>query len=271
MIRDETKRALVIPALLAALVLGAPAFGDLLVTRDGSRIETRGPWEVRGRLVVFTQPDGTLASIRLREVDLEASEDATAAAEEKETEKGAEGVAESGESAEGAATEKEATWVLTDADFTRRLVVDEETEASEEGTDDDGEDESSQSEAARPPVVLSYQEEPDVVDQHVRIVGTLANKTRTTASSVSLEVSLFDEQGNLLEMRRAEVTDTVLTPGAETSFQADFPDVFTYSAVRFRPKSVNLDTNEGEGARIPGPDDDAREEEELGTDEPPVG
>lgn len=55
----------------------AAANADWLVTRAGERVETEGPWEVRGRMVVFTNVDGVLASIRLSEIDLDASRAAT--------------------------------------------------------------------------------------------------------------------------------------------------------------------------------------------------
>ena len=60
----------------------AAAQADWLVTRAGERIETEGSWQVKGRMVVFTRPGGTLASMRLSEVDLDASREATARAAE---------------------------------------------------------------------------------------------------------------------------------------------------------------------------------------------
>ncbi len=56
---------------LAWLASGAAA--DWLVASDGSRIETTGPFKVEGKLVIFTLPNGTLGSLPLSEVDLEAS------------------------------------------------------------------------------------------------------------------------------------------------------------------------------------------------------
>ena len=64
--------------LLAAWCLAAvPSWADILVTRDGQRIETDGPWEVKGRQIVFTTASGVLSAVRLSEIDLEASELAT--------------------------------------------------------------------------------------------------------------------------------------------------------------------------------------------------
>ena len=71
-----------VPAFCAALLVStlalAPwAHADWLVTQDGQLIETQGAWEVQGRMVVFTSDRGTLSSIRLDEVDLDASRAAT--------------------------------------------------------------------------------------------------------------------------------------------------------------------------------------------------
>jgi glutaredoxin len=65
--------------LLAAL-LTAPAGADLLVLRDGTRVETKGAWSERGALVVFTDTRGELRSLRASEIDLARSREATAAA-----------------------------------------------------------------------------------------------------------------------------------------------------------------------------------------------
>jgi len=48
------RRALRLTALVLALALPAAARADWLVTTEGGRVETRGPWEVKGKLVVFT-------------------------------------------------------------------------------------------------------------------------------------------------------------------------------------------------------------------------
>ncbi len=53
------------------------ARADVLVTQEGERITTQGPWTVKGRQIVFTSSNGTLSAVRLSEIDLEASEIAT--------------------------------------------------------------------------------------------------------------------------------------------------------------------------------------------------
>ena len=67
-------------AVCGAALLGTalPVAADWLITREGDRIETLGPWKVQGKRVVFTLPDGTLSSLRVADVDFPASEKATA-------------------------------------------------------------------------------------------------------------------------------------------------------------------------------------------------
>ena len=69
-------------ALLLVALAGAPALSEVLVTVDGDRIETQGPWEVKGRRIQFTDVHGTLRSLSRSAVDLEASEAASAPAPE---------------------------------------------------------------------------------------------------------------------------------------------------------------------------------------------
>ena len=53
---------------LAGALFVAPASADWLVTLDGDRIETQGPWSIQGKLVVFTSPGGGLSSLRLADI-----------------------------------------------------------------------------------------------------------------------------------------------------------------------------------------------------------
>jgi len=66
-------------ALFWGLLGGSALRADVLVLRDGSRVETKGPFEVRGRQVIFTDSQGQLSALRLSEVDFEASKRATSA------------------------------------------------------------------------------------------------------------------------------------------------------------------------------------------------
>jgi len=90
-------------ALAVLLVLGAPAGAEWLVLRDGVRLEIRGELRVETRRVVFTMRDGTLSTLPLAEVDL----DATAAANRAPAEP----------AAPAPATARESIARFTDADF----------------------------------------------------------------------------------------------------------------------------------------------------------
>ena len=60
------------------LLIAPAAAADWLVTREGVAIETEGTWKVRGRVVIYTDTRSTLSSLRLDDIDLEASRTATA-------------------------------------------------------------------------------------------------------------------------------------------------------------------------------------------------
>ena len=62
------------------LLLPAMASADWLVLQTGERIETKGAWTVKGKQVVYTTPEKLLRSLRLSEVNLEASTQASAPA-----------------------------------------------------------------------------------------------------------------------------------------------------------------------------------------------
>ena len=61
------------------LLLGF-ASADVLITVDGQRIETQGPWQRIDEHLVYTDADGERQSIHLERVDLEASREMTAEA-----------------------------------------------------------------------------------------------------------------------------------------------------------------------------------------------
>ena len=78
--RTDAPHKALVAALALALLVPTLATADWLVTEDGARVETEGPWRVEGRRVIFELPNGTLSALRLDEVDLDASAEATARA-----------------------------------------------------------------------------------------------------------------------------------------------------------------------------------------------
>lgn len=222
-----------VAALLTAVVC-SPAAADWLVTRDGKRLETRGPWEVKGKQVVFTGTNGTLASLRVSEVDLEASRAATAAA-------GAPAPAP----AKGAAERQKPVLVLTDADVGHVLPAQEAAAAAPAEED-----------SANKLAVASWSEinEPDSFD--VQIFGTLRNGAAEPATDIALTVRLLNAGGEVLGEQPALLGAKSLAAGASTNFRAAFPGIYSFASVAFdvsnQTMKVVATPTAGEGAAAGG-------------------
>jgi hypothetical protein len=214
--------AAIFTAVLLTLAAAGPAAADWLVTREGSRVETRGPWQVKGKLVVFTLTDGKLSSLRLSEVDLDASRRVTAAA--------AAAAQAPPSAAQPEQKPREAKVVLTDESFKRAAPP---PAAPGDEPVKDGETEPSKL------TVASWQREQGP-DNHVVITGTVRNDAPNDAMSVAVTALLYDENGKLLISGDAVLSSTILPAGQTGSFRADFPDVFTFAAVKFEARGLHI-------------------------------
>jgi len=225
---SPTTLALVALGAVALLASPRPAAADWLVMKDGSgKVETKGPWEVRGATLVFTRPDGKLASLRTTDVDLEASKAAT------------EAPAQPAASPAPAAKpeEKKAVLTITDKDV---------------GHVDAAEIAAAEAAAAEPtptPAPAAAAQALDRVQvthwnqdlEHSQdgavVIGEVANSSSDVAGNITATVSLFDEQGKLLATSEALLGADVLQPGQKTSLRATFPGVFNFSNAKFELKS----------------------------------
>ena len=205
-------------ALAAALLTATvkPGAADWLVTRGGTRVETRGAWQVIGKLVVFHTADGALSSLRLAEVDLDASGRATAEAVR------ARRAAET--TAAQAPAKKAPVLVLTD-DKVRHI-----------------EDKAATPAAASPAgpslTVANWERAPEVDGKGVVITGTLQNTSRLDATEITLSVQLLDGSGQVTATGQATLTSTVLGSGQRSGFRVAFPDATPYSEVKFDPSGL---------------------------------
>jgi hypothetical protein len=210
---------------LSALLLAAavPASADWLVTKSSGRVETHGPWKIKGKLVVFTQADGSLASLRLADVDLNASEQVTAAANRIES-----------QDLPMAEAPRKKLAVLTDETLVRARK--EPAKADEAGGD-------KKDAAAKPAGTISVAswKRADRTDSGVEIQGTLQNNTDKIAANAGVDVQLFNEAGQQLASAPGILSTTSLQPRGTTEFRATFPDVFAYADVRFQTKGWPLD------------------------------
>lgn len=228
------KRALNLRMAVAAaalmLAVAGPAAADWLVLQDGSKVETEGPWRVKGRLVVFNRPGGQLTSLRLAEVDLAASDQATAAA-----------LAPPAETAPVAApAPKKATVVITDADIPRAVLPPPGAEGEDEEQAEGGGEGAAGQEAPAAPapdalVVLAWEQVELPSGDGLRIYGTLQNQGRKTVVNAAMKVSVYDADGRLIDSRDAELSRTELPTDARSNFSVSFVGIFGFAAARFEP------------------------------------
>jgi len=225
---------LVLLACLAAL----PAGADWLVMRDGTRVETRGAWKERGRVVVFTSADGQLVSLRADAVDFVASRRVTAAA--------AEAAARPAEEPAGsaAAAPRPTSRRITNADIPAGRTPPAAAEAGEEPAP------AARAAGAADLQVRDTAQQVDPIDGHLVVTGTLANVSERTAAAVELVVEAHGADGALLGSQAAELGMPALGPGAATGFEAHFLDVYGGAmALRFAPAASFLETQPQDAAR----------------------
>jgi hypothetical protein len=230
----------VVAASLFLAGLAAPAAADWLVTRDGGRVETRGPWKVKGKLVVFTRAEGQLASLRITDVDWAASERATAQAAEA-AQKPPEGQSAPPE------PHKESRWVLTDANFQQAAppppAAEKSAEPAAAATDAVG--------RPRVAVVLEGWERKDRPDG-LEIAGTLRNPGTEIAAEIGVTVRLYDETGALVATGEGRIGTPALGAGEAAAFRASFPGVFTYAEAKFDVRGYGLRIKAVEEGVTPG-------------------
>lgn len=189
---------------LFALLLPAVAAGDWLVTLDGSRVETEGEWRVEGRSVVFHLPNGTLSALRLSEVDLEASREATETAQR---------IAEAPVEEEAEEPKPEPVLVLTDKDIPKAVP--------ETGAGGEEASEPSATNAAELRVI-DWNTQPEGTG--ILMTGRLENATGRLQNRISLTVEVHNEEGEVLATAPATLAQGSLVSGGITVFRARFPE-----------------------------------------------
>jgi hypothetical protein len=224
-------RRLIVASLLLALATAAPAAADWLVTRAGGRIETQGHWQVKGKLIVFTGTNGTLGSLRLADVDLAASE--TATAEAKQAKEKAATVAEEPAKPK---ERKKSVRSLTDADFSHKPADDGTAkDGAAKEKDKDGADgkpaakDGSQSQV----VVQTWSKEDRSEGDGINLYGTLQNNGKDLAADIVLRVILVNESKETVGTAEGVLAATSIPAGGSTSFRVPFAGVFAFAQARF--------------------------------------
>ncbi len=206
-----------------------PVRADWLVTRDGGRIETKGPWKVDGKRVVFSTLDGVFSSLRLAEVDLDASRQATAGAATVPP-------------APPPAPPKKSVRVLTDKDFSHPeppadATVGETSAADAKAPGDDA--------PAGPVQLANWNQTYNQESKAVEITGSVRNAGTDIAAAVSLVVRLFDDRNQPIAARQASLNTRSLKAGQSTSFSVTFPGVMFFGSAKFEIKSFPLKFSAG--------------------------
>jgi hypothetical protein len=217
---------LVLGLLIALPAL--PAAADWLVTQDGDRVETRGPWEIRGKLVVFTLPNGTLSSMRLTDVDLDASEQlansrqAPSAAVAPEAER------------------REATIVITDSDVAHvgPEAASSATERQEVGTQ--ARAQLAAAASGEGLTVAAWSQEYDDAIDGVVLTGSIENRSPNLHTEITLQVMLYNTDGSLAGRAAATVDNMLLREGQSSSFRAAFAGIVGFDRPEFRINSSAL-------------------------------
>jgi hypothetical protein len=236
-------RARVIAVALAgtaafAAVSSAPARADWIVTRQGERFEIKGGWQQKGKLVVFTLPNGTLSSMRADRVDFDASKQATELAKKQ--------AAAPAAAAEPAKPKRKSVIVLTDKDFKRTPQP---AQPADTGTAGGGDAKAAAAggtpsgAAAKEPArdvpssveVVSWERVPAAESKAggVELNGTLRNTSQDLLTEVTVTALLFDENGGLIGRFPAVIETQQLPPTESSKFHLVAPGVYAFASLRW--------------------------------------
>jgi len=186
----------------------APAGADWLVMRDGGKVETKGPWKVDGRRVLFSQLNGTLSMLRTEEVDLDRSAIETARA------------VEAAAAVPAPEPKRAPVLVLTEKD----LPPVREADLAEEAA------------AATPPTtlnVVSWEKIETAGGEGVEIFGTVQNTGTDAVTAPRIMVMIYAEDGGLMATAEGTVNAGAVPPGKSANFRAAFPGVPDFADVKF--------------------------------------
>lgn len=229
--RIRGRRLLAVVVLLVGVSgLALPLSADWLVTVTGQRVETSGPWQVKGKQVLFTAKNGTLSSLRLSEVDLEASRKASEPPPPAE-------VAPAPEPP----PKKKPVLVLTDKDVARAR--------SAENPDEEGAATEPKDPAAKPPAgsaaasanaveLVTWKEIDKDPSFGVELMGTVRNTSNELVTGVTVMVKLLDGGGSLIAEKQASLSPSSLAAGGSANFRVLFPDVRVFASPKFEIRSA---------------------------------
>lgn len=213
-------------------VLTASAAADVLVMKDGGRVRTQGAWKVQGSVVVFTLHNGTLSSVRTREVDLDRSAQATANFREE-----ARRAAQDVEPRRPRPVVREITSEDVPLASPQVLAAEAAAAAGEAPAGENGA--AGGAPENRLLEVVEWQQA-DQPDGSAEIVGKVRNKTENAVGEVAVRVTVYDADGEVLKSGYAFLAAPALGPRRTTSFRMPLEDVYTFDNVRFDLEGMEI-------------------------------
>jgi hypothetical protein len=243
-----TKRSWILAVMIAAASAGAPplAHADWIVTRQGERFEIQGTWQLKGKLVVFTLPNGNLSSMRADRVDFEASKQATAKAK-KDAETPP-------PTADQAKPKRKAVIILTDKDFKKTPLPEGPADAASgnaagaAGSPDAKDAKDAKQRGKNNPAAKDVPSAVEVVGwdrvpaneskaDGAEITGTVRNISQDSLTEVSVVADLFDDNGGLIGRFPAVVDNQVLPPAESSKFHVVANGVFAFASIRWETQA----------------------------------
>jgi hypothetical protein len=216
--------------LLAGLLAGAAApalHADWIVTRQGERFEIQGEWQEKGKLVVFTLPNGTLSSIRADRVDFEASKRATA-----EAKKQAEAPPAGATASKERKVKRKSVIVLTDKDFKKTPQPPQPPQQGQQPKAGEGQ---GAKEVPASVTVESWDRAPaaDSKADGIELTGVVRNTSQYYLTKVNVVANLFDDAGTQIAKVSATVDNPVLQPNESSGFHLVASGVFAFATIRW--------------------------------------
>lgn len=219
------RRTWVLAALLACGTAGA-ADADWIVTHNGERFEIKGTWQVKGKLVIFNLPDGTLSSMRASLVDVDASRLATEQAKKD--------AAAPPPAADDGKSKRKSVIVLTDKDFQKTpAVAPDDAGATKDAKDaKDAKDKAPSRDAVE---IVNWDRVPATESKAdgVELAGLVRNASQNYFTELTVVASLYDETGNIVARVPATVDTPGLGPSESSRFHLVASGVFAFSTIKF--------------------------------------
>jgi hypothetical protein len=233
-------RSWILAVMIAAAGTGLPpaAYADWIVTRQGERFEIQGTWQLKGKLAVFTLPNGNLSSMRADRIDFDASKQATAQAK-----KAAEAPPPA---ADQAKTKRKAIIILTDKDFKKTPLPEGPADAAAGSAAADAKD-AKKGGKNNPPgkdvpsavEVVGWDRVPanETKANGTELTGTVRNSSQDYLTEVTVVADLFDDNGGLIGRFPAVVDNQQLPPAESSKFHVVANGVFGFASIRWEAQA----------------------------------